>query len=54
MNLVVNGINLGQVLRNQFHQAMESKNDMDQVINEWAPTEGSEEINAMLDQETEV
>jgi len=39
LNMIVNGVNLGQILRNQFQQAMEQTQNLDQVIDEWATEE---------------
>lgn len=36
LNMVVNGVNLGQVLHNQFQQAMQIEQNLDSVIDAWA------------------
>ena len=38
-NVVINGINIGKLFRDQFAQAMqENQNDLDKVINNWTDT----------------
>jgi phospholipid transport system substrate-binding protein len=37
--VVINGINIGKLFRDQFAQAMqENQNDLDKVINNWTDT----------------
>lgn len=36
LNMVVNGVNLGTTLRNQFQHAMEKSGDLDEVIDSWS------------------
>ncbi|MNY40898.1 Toluene tolerance, Ttg2 [compost metagenome] len=38
-NLIINGINVGKLFRDQFAQAMQNnRNDLDKVIDSWADT----------------
>ncbi len=36
LNVVINGVNLGNTFRSQFAQAMEKSGNLDQVIDDWA------------------
>ena len=38
-NVVINGINVGKLFRDQFAQAMQdNRNDLDKVIDNWTET----------------
>jgi phospholipid transport system substrate-binding protein len=38
-NLIINGINVGKLFRDQFAQSMQNnRNDLDKVIDSWADT----------------
>lgn len=36
LNVVINGVNLGQTFRSQFSQAMQEAGDLEQVISNWS------------------
>ncbi|WP_423897395.1 MlaC/ttg2D family ABC transporter substrate-binding protein [Candidatus Pelagadaptatus aseana] len=36
LNVVINGVNLGQTFRSQFAQAMQEAGDLEQVITDWS------------------
>jgi phospholipid transport system substrate-binding protein len=36
LNVVINGVNLGQTFRSQFAQAMQEAGDLEQVISDWS------------------